>query len=265
MIGKFRCEEYVQVFDENEKGRDFVIGDIHGNKKGFETALDSVSFDKSKDRLFCTGDLIDGGKDSLFIISQLDTEWFFAVRGNHEQLLISSIKTRRIFELVNAIGQHKSSGGKWFHKLSSKKTQAMIADKLDDLPYSITLKTTEGDVGLVHGEVPKWVKDWQEFTSLLKGDFVEMSELEKINETRSQSIWGRTAITDKFNYFSGEYIEKDYQIKRSVKGIDATVHGHTGVYEPVVCGNQVWIDTGHQTKELTILEVSQIMDMVKNG
>ncbi len=260
-----RREEYTQVFNQNEKGRDFVTGDIHGNKKAFIKALDLVCFDKSKDRLFCTGDLIDGGADSLFIVNQLKEDWFFAIRGNHEQFLIYAMKITDGFKRAKAIGDHKSNGGKWFHKLSSKDSKMQIANELDNLPYAITLKTSRGEVGLVHGEVPKRCESWSVLIERLQGIGDSAYALAEIEDARENAIWGRTAITDGYDYFRGKFIHKDYQIKRSISGIDVTVHGHTGVYEPVVWGNQVWIDTCGKTGALTILQTEALFELVANA
>jgi len=47
----------------NQAGKDYVIGDLHGCYELLERLLDAVGFDKSKDRLFSVGDLIDRGPD----------------------------------------------------------------------------------------------------------------------------------------------------------------------------------------------------------
>jgi hypothetical protein len=35
------------------------------------------------------------------------------------------------------------------------------------------------------------------------------------------------------------------------------------VHESVICGNQVWIDTGQKTGDLTILRVEDLLDLVE--
>jgi len=56
----------IQYLFINKKGRDFVCGDIHGCFDQLEEKLSQVNFDKSTDRLFCVGDLIDRGHDATF-------------------------------------------------------------------------------------------------------------------------------------------------------------------------------------------------------
>lgn len=255
--------KYTQIFEQNKKGRDFVIGDIHGHKKRFLRALKSVGFDKTKDRLFALGDLIDRGSDNLFILNCLRTEdWFFSLRGNHEQMIInrydfpsikpaygSNIQTRR-----DAAANHSLNGGKWFDKLHSSLAKHRIYKNLSALPYAITLQTEFGDIGLVHAEVPEQFDSWNEF----------LTALDSSSNVREEAIWNCLAIESIYHLESGKYWEEEFQDEpRFVEDITLTVHGHSTSHEPIICGNQVWIDTGYRKGELTILEVSKLVDIVK--
>ena len=53
-----------RAFARNERGRDFVVGDIHGMFSALENFLEELSFDPGRDRLFSVGDLIDRGPES---------------------------------------------------------------------------------------------------------------------------------------------------------------------------------------------------------
>ena len=64
---------------KNIKGRDFVVGDIHGHYDLLKTELKTVGFDKQKDRLFSVGDIIDRGPKSEECLTLLDQPWFFMV------------------------------------------------------------------------------------------------------------------------------------------------------------------------------------------
>ena len=50
--------------NENETGRDFVIGDVHGEYDTLEAMLAELEFHPGRDRLFALGDLIDRGPRS---------------------------------------------------------------------------------------------------------------------------------------------------------------------------------------------------------
>lgn len=68
----------------NVSGRDFICGDIHGCYSLLYSELDKLNFDESKDRLFCTGDLVDRGPESLDVLDIIDKSWFHSVLGNHD-------------------------------------------------------------------------------------------------------------------------------------------------------------------------------------
>jgi hypothetical protein len=60
----------------NTRGRDFVVGDIHGTFYVLEQALAAVGFDPARDRVICVGDLID--RDHAYAV---DGDVYFRVRS----------------------------------------------------------------------------------------------------------------------------------------------------------------------------------------
>ena len=71
------------------KGRDLVVGDLHGHRSLLEQELDRLGFDPSCDRVLSVGDLIDRGPESFETLSLIDEPWFHAVLGNHELMLLN--------------------------------------------------------------------------------------------------------------------------------------------------------------------------------
>lgn len=124
-----------RVVEPNERGRDFVVGDLHGCVDLLYRAMDRVAFDQTKDRVFSVGDLADRGPKSLESLRLLNEPWFLAVRGNHEDMLLSA------FELFDS-DYHASdsiilNGGLWAveairdHEQEMRALLAIIAQ----LPY----------------------------------------------------------------------------------------------------------------------------------
>lgn len=72
----------------NTQGKDYIVGDLHGCYALLEKLLEEVRFDPAQDRLFSVGDLVDRGPDSLRCLQLLDEPWFYAVMGNHEEMLL---------------------------------------------------------------------------------------------------------------------------------------------------------------------------------
>jgi serine/threonine protein phosphatase 1 len=249
--------QYHQYFEKNAVGRDFVIGDIHGHIKRLHAALESVDFDESKDRLFSLGDLIDRGNHNVSVLKMLyEKSWFNAIRGNHEQMLIDRFELPpispawgKIKTCYDAEEQHRKGGGKWFDRLWNDLAKQRIYQNLAALPYAITLETDCGEIGLVHAEVPERFSDWSVFVSALHED----------KGLREDALWNRYAIMDVYDPYVCEFYEEPDT--RTISDVIATLHGHTPVQRPVVCGNQVWIDTGFKSGYLTIVEVAKVMDL----
>lgn len=78
----------IKKFNLNKKGRDFVVGDIHGHFTRFMKLLDAVKFDPTVDRIFSTGDLVDRGMENEDCLRLLHNDWFNATIGNHEFFVI---------------------------------------------------------------------------------------------------------------------------------------------------------------------------------
>lgn len=258
--------KYTQFIEKNTKGRDFVIGDIHAHKKRFLRALESVNFNPSKDRLFCLGDLIDRGRQPLFILTLLHKEdWFYSIRGNHEQMIVNRYElpvgklpyTCAMQTRYEAEGLHAYNGGKWFDKLRDS-AQDHIYQLVKRLPFAMQVECDAGMVGLVHAEVPEEFESWNGF----------IEDLEENSKTRENALWSRLAIESVFNaeaqLFWREWSSDFEDAPRFIEGIDATIHGHTPVREVIRCGNQLWIDTAFKTNELTILELNQVVEMIND-
>src|ERR1700761_8326980 len=72
-------------FDRNTRGRDLIVGDIHGCFSRLRAHLNYLQFDPARDRLFSVGDLIDRGPESEHALEWLAQPGFHAVKGNHEE------------------------------------------------------------------------------------------------------------------------------------------------------------------------------------
>lgn len=197
-----------EVYEINTKGRDFVIGDLHGCYDLFLKLLDDIKFDKENDRMFSVGDLIDRGDKNIECLKLIEKPWFHCVMGNHEKMMVDAVLKQLNVELW------LQNGGNWSigHPVDELIDLACLA-KL--LPYSITVQAKDGDIGICHAQPPslKWedVKDPDE-------------------RSKQIMLWARMWIED-----------KDME---DVEGVNMTIHGHTPVDKPEQIGNVLFIDTG---------------------
>lgn len=80
-------KEFIPSQDGRTK-RLVIVGDVHGQKKALEDILDKIHFDKTKDHLILTGDLINKGPDSAGVVDLAIELGAHAVRGNHEDRVL---------------------------------------------------------------------------------------------------------------------------------------------------------------------------------
>ncbi len=130
----------------NQRGHDYVVGDLHGERAWLERELDAIGFDPLRDRLFAVGDLIDRGEDSLRSLQLLDEPWFHAVLGNHEAMMIAAETSE------NARFDWLRHGGEWAAVLPAGLRQAWV-ERLQALPLLIVVGEGLERFQLVHAEL----------------------------------------------------------------------------------------------------------------
>lgn len=89
------------------------------------------------------------------------------------------------------------------------------AEKVQQLPYAITVETPFGKVGITHAEPA--TDDWDEF-------------IQKPTWYEEAITWGRSVV-----------YQKDCA---PTKGVFKTIHGHTPLTNPYQVGNALFIDCG---------------------
>jgi len=212
----------IEVFESNSQGRDFVVGDIHGHFKLLASLMEKVNFNTQQDRLFCVGDLIDRGPDSIDVLKWLSEPWFHGVRGNHEQMLIDCLSGR------GDINRHTRNGGAWLYALSPS-VQSEIYNALQTLPVMIEIGLADGrKVGIVHAEafLSCATHSWQDAKDAISG----------MRGETTQQLALKTAL------YAREKIEQQNQA--AIIGLDRLYVGHSTVPHVHALGNVVYIDTG---------------------
>ncbi len=210
----------------NRVGNDYIVGDIHGQLKQLFKQLASLKFDFKLDRLFCTGDLIGRGSDSIGCLNLLTEKWFYSVMGNHEQLFILGFKSSKFWDHL------KSDHGQWltdnldrFDLLMRWKTLIEIA-----MPLTRTIAVNGLTVGVSHASAPR---DWSTLQSGTLSD-----------DDIWQTLWSRP-LAEKGGCLT-------------IDSVDYVVHGHTPVQSVVNVNNRFWIDTYSSVNELCILNLNEL-------
>lgn len=192
----------------NDVGRDFVVGDIHFKTIELYEGLKALDVDSAIDRVIAVGDLIDRGKGVLDGLKLLGEPWFFAVQGNHEQMLIHAYRT-------NPDALYSAHGAGWWSTIAEE-SKAMIISKLESLPIIIEIECPRGVVGVVHADVPAGMC-WGEFADDIANPRVEQA-----------ALWGRARVTQHH--------------RTGVEGVWRVCVGHTWTPSPMRLGNVLALD-----------------------
>lgn len=226
----------VLELEYNRFGRDFIVGDIHGCFTQLEDALDEWHFNgDGGDRLISVGDLVDRGPFSNDALNWLDRPWFFAVRGNHEQMAIGVAQGK------HDAGNYAVNGGQWFLDLPEAR-QKVIAEVFDTLPYAIELTGEDELIGVVHADMP-FDLSWQELKAALRNP----GSNTKMRNLRETLLWSRSRI----QAHQGGYPTLE------VQGLSRLYVGHTPLEKATVAANVHFIDTGACFKggKLTVVKI----------
>lgn len=147
---------YRQTLSANPQGRDFVVGDLHGCRELLDETLAKVSFDLDKDRLFCTGDLVDRGPDSEGCLDLLKEPWFHSVLGNHDAMLMAWIlgpckgdERQSLYEQAFV----SNEGWQWIKRYHRASDHLPLLEKL---PFILEV---EGQFQVVHAEALDTLRD----------------------------------------------------------------------------------------------------------
>lgn len=228
----------LQTVKKNHEGSDYICSDIHGHFSLLQSTLNALGFNPQKDRLFSLGDLIDRGPENEQTFEWLEKDWFFAIQGNHERMLINAVeqKSARLF------AQWSMWGGSWAESLGVEELRA-FHKKLSKLPVAIELPVDNNKtVALVHAELPDQC-DWLEVRSQLL-----QFQAEEIESTPSISdmLWKKTQL------FRTPERQKRIQ---PVRNIHHVFHGHSIVESITTIGNRTFMDLGsYATGKIAVID-----------
>ena len=244
----------IKWLPSNRHGRDFVMGDLHGEVHKLNAKLAELDFDRSKDRLFSVGDLIDRGRDSLAALRLLREPWFHVVIGNHEQMMLNHLfrPEKYSYWLEN--------GGEW-HRTVDRTELVSLAKQVQGLPYV-----------LIVGEAP----DIQ-FKVIHAQQRVADQDLARHwnDEAETDALWTRI-LHKQYAYFCKHQqlespdalplalseLQRPDVVARYIPimpGFALTFCGHTSIKRPGLWRSHYLLDTGcgwWPDAPLTVLDVS---------
>ncbi len=220
----------IKRFSQNQLGRDFVSGDIHGEFHLLEAELERLDFDTDRDRLFCVGDLVDRGSDSLAALEWLAKPTVHTCRGNHEIFVKSA--PGYFVELSWWVAVN---GGDWWLEVDEA-TKWRFMETFAELPMLLEVETPQGLVGIVHADIPCNMS-WSQFATRLQDGDQAVFEYALWSRGRAQEV-----------------------CTTPVEGVYRVYCGHTVFDAPKQVGNVYFIDTGagydFEGAHLTVLPIN---------
>lgn len=268
-------------FRVNKNGRDFIVGDLHGQISFFRALLDEVKFNPEIDRVFSCGDLIDRGVDSGECLALLDEPWFFACLGNHELMMFDVhrgfmndhlwFENGGTWAVAEVHDLHNMKYGREFN-MSTKMFWEDNISRISQMPLMMTVSTkNRKKFHLVHAELP-----YVRITGDLDKKLLNRKFVRKIwADNSSQSIFDLGMYSgcwrrDIFNFYpttgGGAYVEEVIQQFTS-----STIYsGHTiqRSARPTKTKQLICLDTGSFKKGdygVTIIEHSTQRSWLANS
>jgi len=252
----------VLTLEPNTRGRDLVIGDLHGSLSALVNMLHNLNFNPEVDRVISVGDLVDRGPDSLGCLELLREPWFHATLANHEFMMLEAFDGgySGAYWIPNGGSWGASALSDWqalYHKETPVfKTSQQVFDLLPlvrEMPFLITINMTSGKkYHVLHAELPPG------YNNLTDADLSSPDRVQELATTfdglnGEAFLWSRNI----FNQFHGADLRNcNYdKIKRSVQHkyssgtgpfndkLSHIISGHTIMQAPLTILGQTNIDT----------------------
>ena len=156
----------IQTFGPNLKGRDFVIGDLHGAYACYENLCKNIQFDEENDRMFSVSDLIDRGPDSLKCLQLIKKDNFHSTLANHDHMMLEAFRGGPYGQYwmmngggwgLNALKDWRAiQRGEFIGDVPEESQEVFdLVDMIDELPFLITINHKNGKkFHLLHAELP---------------------------------------------------------------------------------------------------------------
>lgn len=228
--------KYHHHYDANVRGKDYIIGDLHGLYTPLMDALTKLKFNRSVDRLFSVGDLIDRGPESFECANLVYEDWVKVSIGNHEQLMAFAT----VHKCKSSYYTWIENGGMWHHGEDDQLLYD-LSERFLELPLIISVGEGKDRFNIVHAELTLSSPDYTKFVSDDDIDNWTFSARDIEDMT-----WGREMVTIRSSPYSSLLQDsRDPSLKLQSDKLSTTYCGHSGVpQKPCRIEQQIFLDTG---------------------
>lgn len=255
----------------------YILGDLHGDKDGFDRKLKEYGV-KEEDHIVIVGDIADRGPKVVpLFFDFLNKPNYHMTLGNHEHFLIN-YRDRANF--VNWTTEN-NGGDKTLEQMGLEGVKFFAEQIIKKIPLILEVHHRGKVFGIVHAGIPLFydpepVNQWDDIIKKAKKDpeYAEQLMWDRhvisvvANEMYQNIDFDRMRKTNEFRtallnnpdvFYTVKQEELPYTIP-PIKGVDYVIHGHTGVFAPIIYENMLWIDTKFATGYFTMLNFNHEND-----
>lgn len=226
-------------FEHNDKGHDYIVGDIHGMFDQLITLLTYFNFNEN-DRLFSVGDVIDRGPHSLKTLEEflIQPNWHM-IRGNHEHMMIMAL----LYNDQPHTDIWLNNGGDWinnpnqnFHKIAD------LTVELNKQPLIISVGHDDNRFNICHAELIKY--NHYHDTIKINDQMIDDWTFDATDE--DNILWGRQ-IYDSYDYLIRNNLKPKPGLNYHSNHLSTTFVGHTvhlKQHKPIQFEKHIFLDTG---------------------
>lgn len=239
----------VNHYEEN-LDKIWVVGDIHGCFSKLESSMNMAGFNKETDKLFSVGDLVDRGPESLEAGNWIKKDYFYAIRGNHEDMFLKWLEfgDDDLYNYGNEV-----NGGGWALKQKIEDLDK-LAEQFHQLPYLRIIHSKNKKIAIVHAELPK---------NITTQNSTDNNELD--SELVEIMTWNREKVSKILNK---KYNNNDRIINETAnEDFCLIIVGHTPIKNAFLFNSYVYIDTAGwiENKKFTLMRLSEILKIRENN
>lgn len=264
----YSFKNWIDIYDRNTKGKDYIVGDLHGHYTVLMNGLDKIGFDDKTDRLFCVGDLVDRGPEVGLCLSLLNEKWFSSVLGNHEYMLLTTLGHNR--SILNTLQSYLYSDRRR-NRRTARSFYLDYIDLIKEMPFAIKVDS-ECPFHIFHAQRPldKVGNIWTD--SKIEQKEFEIIKVKKIHNM----LWSRKIAKEAIQV---NHVNKHNLIAENVvlgqtninglypfeDGVGITYCGHTTLPEVLFHRSHIFIDGGkYKGGHINIIDHQKVENLYKN-
>lgn len=233
------------TLEPNTKGKDYFVGDLHGEGRLLLAALKTLSFDWTVDRLIAVGDLVDrGGAHAQLFQAIIGQAGFHSVLGNHDVHCWSQLQS-----YFNDGVWPKDPESAWLREFNLDDGWA-IRNFIRSLPLSIRVTLRNGlRVGVIHADIPDGMKSFSDLANISREYLPTLTSQSQINTlllSRRRARVVEELLSDPIHSQPAPDLSRTQLLQDVGDDLDLIVCGHSicWTYRPVQAGKWIFLDTG---------------------